>query len=166
SGIVASKSGVWLNNELDDFSFTLKDSNAFGLAGSQANLFRPGARPVSSMTPTIVVKKGKPILVVGSPGGTRIPTAVFQVAWRKVVGKSSLLQAVDAPRLHHQAFPDEVWVEAGNAARRWSAGLQKMGHKVIEKPAWCNVQAVAATAKGRGYEAVSDGRYDGSAYAK
>ncbi len=193
SGIVAAKTGVWLNNELDDFSLTLTESNAFGLAGSKANLFRPGARPVSSMTPTIFLLAGKPALIIGSPGGTRIPTAVFQVAWRTLVAGQTLRAAVDAPRLHHQAFPDEVWVEAGVGEQRWRKGLRALGHRVVVKEPWCDVQAVrirrgpagqgrAAKAGGPAknggrakpagpddswqVEAVSDGRAGGSAGAR
>ncbi len=143
SGIVAPKSGVWLNNELDDFSFTLKDSNYFGLAGSKANLFRPGARPVSSMSPAIVVEPRGVALVIGSPGGTRIPTAVFQAAWRHLFAGQPLGPAVDAPRLHHQAFPDEVWVQEGEGVKRWKSALEKLGHKTVTKAPWCDVQAVA-----------------------
>ncbi|MCO4760519.1 MAG: gamma-glutamyltransferase [Myxococcales bacterium] len=169
SGILAAKSGVWLNNELDDFSFTLTESNAFGLAGSRANLFRPGARPVSSMTPTIFLKDNQPVLIVGSPGGTRIPTAVFQVAWRTLIAKQPLLAAIDAPRMHHQTFPDEVWVEEGKGEALWRKALEKRGHKVVAKVPWCDVQAVRIV-RNKGVitsvEAVSDGRAEGSAAAK
>ncbi|MCB9738417.1 MAG: gamma-glutamyltransferase [Deltaproteobacteria bacterium] len=165
AGIVGATSGVWLNNELDDFAFDRDTSNAFGLAGSEANLFRPGARPVSSMTPVIASDKAGVRLVVGSPGGTRIPTTVLLVAWRALDLQQPLEQAVAAPRLHHQAFPDEAWIEP-DGAPIWQRTLEAMGHKVVVKRAWCNVQAVSVKTEGGGrrrLEAVSDPRGEGGA---
>ena len=166
AGIVGSQSGVWLNNELDDFSFAEDASNAFGLAGSKANMFRPLARPVSSMSPVVLRdSKAGVRLVAGSPGGTRIPTAVLQVIWRHLVAGQPLDGAVQAGRVHHQAFPDEVWIEPGQA--NLSAALGKLGHTVVEKARWCNVQAIGRTAQQGQWvlEAVSDGRGEGGAMA-
>ncbi|MEY3012570.1 MAG: hypothetical protein RIT45_1305 [Pseudomonadota bacterium] len=168
AGIVGARSGVWLNNELDDFAFDRDASNAFGLAGSDANLFRPGARPVSSMTPTILhdAKLGVR-MVVGAPGGTRIPTAVFLVAWRHLVLGQPLEASVGAPRLHHQAFPDEAWIEPDGSSL-WQRTLEAMGHRVVVKRPWCNVQAVSITPGADGsktLEAVSDPRGEGGAMA-
>ncbi len=166
AGIVGKQSGVWLNNELDDFSFAEDASNAFGLAGSKANLFRPLARPVSSMSPLVLrdAKTGVR-LVVGSPGGTRIPTSVLQVVWRHLVAQQGLDAAVQAGRVHHQAFPDEVWIEPGQPDV--VEGLTKRGHAVVEKARWCNVQAIGRTTRGgqQELEAVSDGRGEGGAMA-
>jgi gamma-glutamyltranspeptidase/glutathione hydrolase len=166
AGIVTPNGGVWLNNELDDFSFTLKDSNAFGLAGNAAGLFRAGARPPSSMTPTILLEKGKPRLLIGAPGGTRIPTAVFQAAWWYLVAGLPLQQAVAKMRVHHQGFPDQIWLEKGAAADGVSKGLEGIGHRVKKVRPWCNIQAVGITsAPSRKLEAVSDNRYEGGAMA-
>lgn len=150
SGILAPHTGIMLNNELDDFSYTLKDANAFGLAGSDANMYRPGRRPVSSMTPTIILQRrakgsktpGQPILVLGAPGGTRIPTAVFEVAYRHLIDGEPLKQAIDAPRIHHQAFPDRVWVEEHTGVEAKLEALAMFGHQTERRRPWCNVQAV------------------------
>ncbi len=169
SGILASNSGIFLNNELDDFSYTLKDSNAFGLAGSKANMYRPGRRPVSSMTPTIVLDNGKPRLVIGAPGGTRIPTAVFQVAYRHLVDGEPLKQAIDAPRLHHQAYPDAAWIEDHTGVQAKEEALAAFQHKTTKRAPWCDVQAVAVTRDKAGNVtellAASDKRYEGGAMA-
>ena len=142
SGLIAAKSGVLLNDEMDDFSFTTTDQNAFGLQGSAANLVRPGARPVSSMSPMVLVRDGQPVLIVGTPGGTHIPTTVLQVlAWR-LRGGLTLAEAVARLRVHHQAFPDEAEVEAGAAGDAVAQELLKRGHKVVRKAPWCNAQAV------------------------
>lgn len=165
SGILAPEAGVFLNNELDDFSYTLKDSNAFGLAGSKANLYQPGRRPVSSMSPLIVTRANKPILVMGAPGGTRIPTAVFQAAYRHLVDGLPLKEAVDGPRLHNQAFPDHTWVEKVTGSETKHEALHALGHKTVDRSGWCDVEAVQAEwdEKGtlRSLTAASDRRDEG-----
>ncbi len=174
SGLVAARSGVLLNNEMDDFSFNTTDSNAFGLAGSAANLARPGARPVSSMSPLIVMQgpatqPGAPWLVLGSPGGTRITTTVLQVLFRVAHSGWSLAAAVAAPRLHHQALPDQVFVEAGPDSDDLRTGLAEHGHKVAVAPRWCNVQALQAVPEAGGtlrWQAVADPRGEGEAAAR
>ena len=114
-GLVADGTGVLLNNELDDFTAKPGAANAYGLVGFDANLPGPGKRPLSSMTPTIVLKDGKPFLVTGSPGGSRIITAVLQVIVNVIDFHMPIAEAVSAPRLHHQWQPDEVFVEPGFA---------------------------------------------------
>jgi len=168
SGIIAPESGVLLNNEMDDFTYSVTESNAFGLAGSAANLARPGARPVSSMAPLIVLKDGVPVLVAGTPGGTRIPTTLLQVlAWH--VGKGwPLAAAVAQVRLHHQAFPDQVGVESGGDGDRLQRILEGHGHTVTRRGPWCNVQAVGVD-RSQGpprFQAVSDPRGEGMAVAE
>ncbi|MGB7256934.1 MAG: gamma-glutamyltransferase, partial [Pseudolabrys sp.] len=106
-GMVADGTGVLLNNELDDFTAKAGASNAYGLVGFDANLPGPGKHPLSSMTPTIVLKDGKPFLVTGSPGGSRIITTVLQVIMNVIDFHMSIAEAVTAPRLHHQWQPDE-----------------------------------------------------------
>ena len=102
-----------LNNELDDFTAAPGASNAYGLVGFEANLPGPGKRPLSSMSPTIVLKDGKPVLVTGSPGGSRIISTVLQVIVNVLDYGMDVAAAVAAPRLHHQWLPDEVRIEAG-----------------------------------------------------
>ena len=112
-GLVPEGTGVLLNNELDDFTAAVGASNAFGLVGFEANLPGPGKRPLSSMSPTIVLKDGKPVLVTGSPGGSRIISTVLQVIVDIIDYHMDVAAAVAAPRLHHQWMPDEVRVERG-----------------------------------------------------
>ena len=112
-GLVAEGTGVLLNNELDDFTAAPGASNAFGLVGFEANLPGPGKRPLSSMSPTIVLKDGKPVLVTGTPGGSRIISAVVQIVVDVLDYKMDIAAAVAAPRVHHQWMPDEVRVERG-----------------------------------------------------
>ena len=125
-GLVADGTGVLLNNELDDFTAAPGASNAFGLVGFEANLPGPGKRPLSSMSPTIVLKDGKPVLVTGTPGGSRIISAVLQIVVDVLDYKMDVAAAVAAPRVHHQWMPDEVRVErgfsAGNARRAEGQG--------------------------------------------
>ena len=107
-----------LNNELDDFTAAPGASNAFGLVGFEANLPGPGKRPLSSMTPTIVLKDGKPVLVTGTPGGSRIISTVLQIVVNVLDYRMDIAAAVAAPRVHHQWMPDEVRVERGFPPKR------------------------------------------------
>jgi gamma-glutamyltranspeptidase/glutathione hydrolase len=128
-GLVAEGTGILLNNELDDFAAKPGAPNAFGLVGGAANAPGPGKRPLSSMSPTIVFKDGKPVLVTGAPGGSRIITTVLQVIVNTIDGHMSIGDAVSAPRLHHQWSPDEVVVEPYFPPDKLRA-LVAMGHKV------------------------------------
>ncbi len=112
-GLIAEGTGVLLNNELDDFAAAPGVPNAFGLVGYEANEPGPNKRPLSSMTPTIVLRNGKPVIVTGSPGGSRIITAVLQVLLNVIDHRMTIAEAVQAPRIHHQWLPDETMVEAG-----------------------------------------------------
>jgi gamma-glutamyltranspeptidase / glutathione hydrolase len=146
-GLVAEGTGVLLNNELDDFTAAPGASNAFGLVGFEANLPGPGKRPLSSMSPTIVLKDGKPVLVTGSPGGSRIISAVMQVILNVLDYRMDVAAAVAAPRLHHQWLPDEVRVEHGFADDTLEA-LRTKGHHVIEPLGRTSVNSIAVTDKG------------------
>ncbi|HMH98040.1 MAG TPA: gamma-glutamyltransferase, partial [Bradyrhizobium sp.] len=128
-GLVAEGTGVLLNNELDDFTAAPGASNAYGLVGFEANLPGPGKRPLSSMSPTIVLKDGKPVLVTGSPGGSRIISAVLQVIVDVLDYDMDVAVAVAAPRVHHQWLPDEVRVERGFPDDTLAA-LRAKGHRV------------------------------------
>ena len=110
-GLVADGTGIMLNNELDDFAAKPGVPNAFGLVGGAANAPGPDKRPLSSMSPTIVLKDRKAVLVTGAPGGSRIITTVLQVIVNAIDGHKPIGDAVAAPRLHHQWWPDEVGVE-------------------------------------------------------
>jgi gamma-glutamyltranspeptidase/glutathione hydrolase len=129
-GLIADGTGVLLNNELDDFTARPGASNAFGLVGFLANLPGPGKRPLSSMTPAIVLKNGQPFLITGSPGGSRIITAVLQVIVNVIDFRMPLAEAVSAPRLHQQWQPDEVFAEPGFDSRLLDA-LAARGHVIV-----------------------------------
>ena len=134
-GLVADGTGVLLNNELDDFTAKPGAANAYGLVGCDANLPGPGKRPLSSMTPTIVLKDGKPFLVTGSPGGSRIITAVLQVIINVIDFHMRIAEAVSAPRLHHQWQPDERMVEPGfDPARARRAQGARPQHRARPTP--------------------------------
>ncbi len=130
-GLVAEGTGILLNNELDDFTAAPGAANAFGLVGFEANLPGPGKRPLSSMSPTIVLKDGKPVLVTGSPGGSRIISAVTQVIVNSIDYRMNIAAAVAAPRIHHQWLPDEVRAERG-IPEAVLGELRDKGHKVVD----------------------------------
>ncbi len=111
--VVVEGAGFFLNNEMDDFSAKPGVPNQFGLLGSEANSIQPGKRMLSSMTPTIVLKNDKPFLIVGSPGGSTIITSVLQVILNVLDFDMDVRTAVDAPRIHHQWYPEHVSVETG-----------------------------------------------------
>ncbi|ANW05129.1 gamma-glutamyltransferase [Bradyrhizobium icense] len=146
-GLVADGTGVLLNNELDDFTAAPGAANAFGLVGFEANLPGPGKRPLSSMSPTIVLKDGKPVLVTGSPGGSRIISAVLQVVVNVLDYKMDVAAAVAAPRLHHQWMPDVVRVERGFPQETLDA-LKEKGHLVIEPLGQTSANSIAVTPSG------------------
>jgi gamma-glutamyltranspeptidase/glutathione hydrolase len=158
-GMVAEGTGVLLNNELDDFAAKPMAPNAYGLVGADANAPGPGKRPLSSMTPTIVLKDGKPFLVTGSPGGSRIITTVLQIVSNVIDRGMSLAESVTAPRLHHQWLPDEVVVERG-VARDLIAALQARGHQVRSGRNATSANSIAVTANG--FAGVADTRTPGA----
>jgi gamma-glutamyltranspeptidase/glutathione hydrolase len=158
-GMVAEGTGVLLNNELDDFAAKAMAPNAYGLVGADANAPGPGKRPLSSMTPTIVLKDGKPFLVTGSPGGSRIITAVLQIVSNVIDRGMTLAEAVTAPRLHHQWLPDEVVAEPG-VAPDLIAALQARGHRVVGSRYATSANSIAVTADG--FAGVADTRTRGA----
>ncbi|MEM8982480.1 MAG: gamma-glutamyltransferase [Pseudomonadota bacterium] len=127
SGNAVAGAGFLINNEMDDFSAKPGTPNAFGLLGAEANAIEAGKRPLSSMTPTMVFKDGKPYVVLGSPGGSRIITATLQPIINLIDFNMNLADAVRAPRVHHQWYPDEVFLERGYA-RDTRELLEAMGH--------------------------------------
>jgi gamma-glutamyltranspeptidase/glutathione hydrolase len=146
-GLVAEGTGVLLNNEMDDFTAKPGTANAYGLVGYAANLPGPGKRPLSSMTPTILLKNGKPVLITGSPGGSRIISTVLQVIVNATDFKMPLGEAVQSPRLHHQWLPDEVHVEPGFAETVLEA-LRQRGHVIDPGPPYSSANSIAVTPKG------------------
>ncbi|HYZ47476.1 MAG TPA: gamma-glutamyltransferase, partial [Sphingomonas sp.] len=146
-GLVADGTGVLLNNELDDFTAAPGASNAFGLVGFEANLPGAGKRPLSSMSPTIVLKDGKPVLVTGTPGGSRIISAVVQIVVDVLDYNMDIAAAVAAPRVHHQWMPDEVRVERGFPEETLAA-LRAKGHKVVEPLGQTSANSIFVTPNG------------------
>jgi gamma-glutamyltranspeptidase / glutathione hydrolase len=146
-GLVADGTGVLLNNELDDFTAAPGASNAFGLVGFEANLPGPGKRPLSSMSPTIVLKDGKPVLLTGSPGGSRIISAVLQVIVNVLDYHMDVAAAVAAPRLHHQWMPDVVRIERGFPDDTLDA-LKAKGHQIVEPLGQTSTNSILVTQNG------------------
>ena len=130
SGIVVEGAGFFLNNEMDDFSVKAGVPNYFGLVGNDANAIEPGKRPLSSMTPTIVLKKNKPFIILGSPGGSRIITTVLQTILNVTIHNMSIQEAVFAPRVHSQWLPDVIMVEPRSINKDVRKLLKQKGHKI------------------------------------
>ena len=147
TGIVAEGTGILLNNEMDDFSVKPGVPNAFGLVGGSANAIAPKKRPLSSMTPTIVLKNDKPWLVTGSPGGARIITTVLQSIVNTIDHGMNPAEAIVTPRVHHQWLPDELRIEDGISPDT-IALLQQKGHKVALKAPMGRVQIIQADESG------------------
>ena len=132
SRTVVSGAGFLLNNEMDDFSVKPGVPNMYGAIGAEANAIKPGKRMLSSMTPTIVLKNNQPYLVVGTPGGTTIPTSVIQSVVNMIDFKMSPEDAVNRPKFHHQWFPDMIYVENDFDAATIKA-LEAMGYKISKR---------------------------------
>ncbi|MBA5778541.1 gamma-glutamyltransferase [Stappia sp. F7233] len=139
--MMAPGTGVLLNNELDDFSAKPGVPNAYGLIGGDANAVEPRKRPLSSMSPTIVFRDGKPFLVTGSPGGSRIITTVLQIILNVVDHGMNIAEATAAARIHHQWLPDEIRVEEGISPDTVRL-LESLGHKVAVKDTMGSTQSV------------------------
>lgn len=142
SGIVVEGAGFLLNNEMDDFSSKPGVPNQFGLVGGDANKIEPGKRMLSSMTPTIVLQNEKPVLILGSPGGSTIPTVVLQVLLNSLYFKMSLKQAVDVPRFHHQWLPDEIFYEEFGLSKDTRENIEKRGHILGQSRVLGRIEAI------------------------
>ena len=129
--VTAPGTGILLNDEMDDFSAKPGSPNMYGLVEGPNNAVAPGKRPLSSMTPTIVTKDGQLVMVVGTPGGSRIPSAVIETISNMIDFDMTVTEAVDAPRIHHQWLPDEVGYERFALSADTIAKLEAMGHKVV-----------------------------------
>jgi gamma-glutamyltranspeptidase/glutathione hydrolase len=143
SFVVVEPFGIILNNQMDDFTTVEGEANLFGLVQGKANLVAPGKRPLSSMSPTIVMQDGKPVLAIGASGGPRIITAVLQVALHALNGVP-LADAMVELRLHHQWKPDEIYLDR-EPDEKWAAilkHLQAAGYKISGKRHWAAVQAI------------------------
>jgi gamma-glutamyltranspeptidase / glutathione hydrolase len=146
-GLVAAGTGILLNNELDDFAVKPDAPNAYGLIGFEANEPGPGKRPLSSMSPTIVLKAGKPFLVTGSPGGSRIITAVLQVLVNVIDRGMDIASAVAEPRVHNQWMPDRVVVEP-SLAPDIVAALRARGDTVVVSRPFTSANSILIAPEG------------------
>jgi gamma-glutamyltranspeptidase/glutathione hydrolase len=131
SGVVAKGTGVLLNNEMDDFTAKVGAPNKFGAIQSERNAIQPGKRPLSSMTPTFVLRPdGSLFFTIGTPGGTTIINTVLQVITNVIDHGMNLQEAIDAPRVHHQWLPDEVMSEPFGLSEDTRRALEARGHKI------------------------------------
>jgi gamma-glutamyltranspeptidase/glutathione hydrolase len=157
---VVGGAGFLLNNEMDDFSAKPGVPNMYGAVGGEANAIAPGKRMLSSMTPTLLLKNNKPLLVVGTPGGTTIPTSVFQAIINVVDFGMSADEAINKPKFHHQWLPDEVAVEKDFDANTKKT-LQQMGYKITERGSIGRTEAILINKTGK-RETAADKRGDDS----
>ena len=161
SGVTVPGLGFLMNNEMDDFSVKPGAPNMYGAIGGEANAIVPGKRPLSSMTPTIVLKDGKPFLVVGTPGGTRIITSLFEVMVNVTDFHMNVQDAVNAPRFHHQWRPDKLQLEPGISPDTRSL-LSQRGHILETINSICEMAAIQFE-EGGWLAGASDPRVDGKA---
>nr|WP_260436279.1 gamma-glutamyltransferase [Burkholderia sp. Bp9143] len=134
--VIAPGTGFFLNDEMDDFSVKAGAQNMYGLVQGTTNGIEAGKRPLSSMTPTIVTKNGKVFLVIGSPGGSRIITITLETALNVIDYGMTPQEAVDAPRIHHQWLPDEIYYETYGLSPDTLNLLKDAGYKMVEQTPW------------------------------
>jgi len=142
SGIVVDGAGFFLNNEMDDFSSKPGIPNSFGLIGNEANSIEAEKRPLSSMTPTIVLKNKKPFLILGSPGGSRIITSVLQTLLNITIHNMSIKEAISLPRVHSQWLPDVIYFEENSLNDNTKRSLIENGHSLVPYNGIGNVNAI------------------------
>jgi gamma-glutamyltranspeptidase/glutathione hydrolase len=162
SRTVVGHAGFFINDEMDDFSIKPGVPNMYGAIGGEANAIMPGKRMLSSMSPTIVLKNGKPYIVVGTPGGTTIPTQVFQTLVNMIDFGMSTEDAVYKPKFHHQWWPDEIMIEKG-FPKEAKATLEKWGyHFTKERSGIGRTETIRVLSDGS-FEAVADNRGEDAA---
>jgi gamma-glutamyltranspeptidase / glutathione hydrolase len=159
SQATATGLGFMLNDEMDDFASKQGAPNMYGLIQGPNNAIAPGHRPLSAMTPTIVLKNGKVAMVLGSPGGPRITTTVLNIFLSTAEGGLNIQQAVDAPRFHHQYLPDTLYVEAGFPADT-AAKLATEGYTLKQGGHWSDGECIAVNPKTGKLEGGQDHRHD------
>ncbi|MFT3681190.1 MAG: gamma-glutamyltransferase [Ferruginibacter sp.] len=160
SRTVVEGAGFILNNEMDDFSVKPGVPNMYGAVGNENNAIAPGKRMLSSMTPTIVLKNNKPYLVVGTPGGTTIPTSVFQTLVNIIEFGMSATDVVNKPKFHHQWLPDLVYTE-NDFNEATATALKAMGYIINKREDIGRTELILV--KGKKLIAVGDKRGDDSA---
>jgi gamma-glutamyltranspeptidase/glutathione hydrolase len=163
SRVVVKGAGFLLNNEMGDFNKLPGATLADGTIGTAANLIDPGKRMLSSMTPTIVSRGGKVVLITGSPGGRTIINTVFNVVLNVTEFGMNARDAVDAPRMHHQWLPDQVTIERGGASADLATALKALGHTVREGGAQGDANSILVDASGTAWGAADRRSSDGKA---
>ncbi|MDP4222919.1 MAG: gamma-glutamyltransferase [Bacteroidota bacterium] len=149
NSIVVDSAGFLMNNQMDDFSLKPGTPNMYGLTGGEANSIQPGKRMLSSMTPVIIEKDNRLFMVAGSPGGSTIPTSVFQVITNVIDFGMDIGQAVDTGRFHHQWQPDVINYETNSLDSATVSKLKSMGHRLVERSAIGRVNAILVLSDGR-----------------
>jgi len=160
--VTAKGTGVLLNDEMDDFTSKPGAANMYGLVQGENNKIEPGKRPLSSMTPTIVVKDGKPWMIVGTPGGSRIITAVLHTVLNVVDYGMDIQEAVDAPRIHQQWMPETTFVEARALSADTREILERMGHKLTVPQPENHVAAILIGAPSLNAQPIGRNRFYGA----
>jgi gamma-glutamyltranspeptidase/glutathione hydrolase len=143
AGVIAPGTGFFLNNEMDDFTVKEGVPNLFSLVQGEANFIAPGKRPLSSMAPTMVMKDGHVVMVLGSPGGSRIISIVLQVILNMIDYGMQPQEAVDAPRIHHQWLPDAIFAEPFALSPDTARLLQASGYRIIDQSPWGAAELIA-----------------------
>jgi gamma-glutamyltranspeptidase/glutathione hydrolase len=154
--------GVLLNNEMDDFTIKAGVPNQFGLVQGEANAIAPGKRPLSSMSPTIVTRDGKPVMVLGTPGGSRIITTVLLTLLNVIDYGMDMQQAVDAPRFHQQWLPDATNLEPDAISPATRKTLEDWGQKFGPPQEANHVTAILVGAPALTGKPVGNNRYYGA----
>lgn len=162
AGVMASKTGVILNDEMDDFTAKVGVPNMYGLVQGEANAIAPGKAPLSSMSPTIVTKDGKTVMVVGTPGGSRIITATLLTILNVIDYGMNLQEAVDAPRFHQQWMPEETNLEIFAASPDTRKILESWGHKFAGPQDPNHIAAILVGAPSLGGKPVGKNRFYGA----
>ncbi len=157
-GQIAKDTGFFLNNEMDDFTSKTGVPNAFGLVQGEANAIAPQKRPLSSMSPSIVLYKNKPFLLTGSPGGSTIISTTLESFLNIVDFKMNVKQAVDAPRVHEQWLPEHIYVEPNYLSKQTKKGLEKMGYTFKFVRSWGADEAILINPKSGLIEGANDRR--------
>ena len=142
NGIVAAGTGILLNNEMDDFSAKPGSPDAYGLLGGDANAIQAGKRPLSSMTPTIILKDGEPYFATGTPGGSRIITTVLQIIMNVIDHEMNVAEATHATRVHHQWYPEHLFIENRGISMDTQKLLEMMGHNIKVRGAMGSTQTI------------------------
>ena len=160
--VMPANTGIVMNDEMDDFTSKVGAPNLYGLVQGEANAIAPGKRPLSSMSPTIVSRVGKPVLVIGTPGGSRIITVVLQVILNTVDYGMNLQEAIDAPRIHQQWLPETTFVEPFALSPDTRRMLTDMGHKFTENAPWSHAAGIVVGAPWLGGTSGGGNRYYGA----